>query len=302
MKLTQLKPVAFAMLLLGFLTSCANLDSTLFNPDSDLTAYKLNDNDGSLWYWTNPASYEIEDSMIHLLTVESQIPGESTSEEIHAVYLGNLQNIATDTVIVFCHGNTGNLDYYWNRISMLANIRSQHAYGVLAMDYRGFGLSSGTPTEDGMYADVDACLAWLAEQGLTGDRCILYGFSLGTAAELTANPRSLDPAMLILEAPFASADMLGQSSSNLNLSASFYTSYAIDNAEEIKKVEQPFLWMHGMADDYTDFETHGEVVWANYAGSRGMAVRVPDANHSFCPIVLGLDNYLEVLDDFIQGE
>ena len=52
-----------------------------------------------------------------------------------------------------------------------------------------------------MYQDADACLRWLESRGLTNDRLIIYGYSLGSAptCELTANPRSMSPNKIILE-------------------------------------------------------------------------------------------------------
>ena len=72
------------------------------------------------------------------------------TKKIHAVYLGNIADIATDTIILYCHGNRDHLDFYWPRIKLLANVGGKNRYGVLAMDYRGFGLSEGPATEEGM--------------------------------------------------------------------------------------------------------------------------------------------------------
>lgn len=289
--------VAIALLSFG----CFKMDSLLYNPEV-ITEYNYQNSDFD-WAWDYPEAYRTEDSMWHPLTVTSTIPGESSSETIHAVYIGDPARIATDTVIVFCHGNSRHIDAYVPWLVMLANVGGQNRYGVLAMDYRGYGLSTGTPTEEGMYTDVTACIDWLADRGLTGDRLALFGQSLGTASatELTANPRSLQPSWLILEAPFASSEMIGQSSTNLNMPAGFFTQLEIDNAEEIRKVEEPFMWMHGTADDFLDYEAHGQTVWNNYEGSRGLAVPVEGARHSDPPAVYGLSNYIETIAGFIQN-
>lgn len=280
---------------------CFKMDSLLYNPEV-ITEYNYQNSDFD-WAWDYPETYRTADSMWHPLTVTSTIPEEGSSETIHAVYVGDPSRIATDTVIVFCHGNSRHIDAYVPWIVMLANVGGQHRYGVLAMDYRGYGLSTGTPSEEGMYADVTACIDWLAERGLTSDRFAIFGQSLGTASatELTANPRSLEPSWLILEAPFASAEMIGQSSTNLNMPSGFFTQLQIDNAEEIKKVEQPFLWIHGTADDFLDYEAHGQTVWNNYSGSRGLAVPVEGARHSDPPAIYGLSNYIETISGFIQN-
>jgi alpha/beta superfamily hydrolase len=193
------------------------------------------------------------------------------------------------------------LDLYWNRIKLLANIGQKHRFGVLAFDYRGYGMSEGEPTESGMYADADACIKWLKAKGLTGDRLVFYGFSMGTACatKLTAEPRTLRPGKLILEAPFASAAVIAADAAVLNLPGSFLTDLKINNAEEIKSVQQPFLWIHGVEDDFVRMATHGEVVFKNYKGVKGVPVRVEGANHSTVPKTMGYPNYSKTMLDFL---
>ena len=91
------------------------------------------------------------------------------------------------------------MDFYWQRAKLLANVGGKNKYGVLMIDYRGYGMSEGKPSEEGMYTDVNTALNWLKKSGLTNDRLVMYGFSLGTApaCELTANTRDMVPSILI---------------------------------------------------------------------------------------------------------
>lgn len=193
------------------------------------------------------------------------------------------------------------MDFYWQRAKLLAHTRGKNHYGVMMMDYRGYGLSEGKPTEYGMYADVDACMKWLKEKGLTNNRLVIYGFSLGTASatELTANPGALIPSKLILEAPFASTSVLVQDASQLNMPSDYFTDVKVDNAEEIKKVSQPFLWLHGTADLFLNYKTHGEVVYNQYKGSYQEKFMVDGADHGEVPQKMGFEKYLEVVGSFI---
>jgi pimeloyl-ACP methyl ester carboxylesterase len=284
------------------LSGCFRMDGNLFNPDSDITEYQLtNTEPGSWWDFDHRPEYEIADSMARLITLESQAPDETAPTTIYAVYLGDPARISTDTVILYLHGNGGNLDAYWHRSAVLAHLGWPHRFGVLAVDYRGYGLSEGSPTEAGLYADTQAGIDWLEGMGLTGDRLLMYGYSMGTApaTELTANPQTLVPGWLVLEAPFASAAVMGQDGTGLAMPGSYFTNLKIDNAEEIRKVDQPFFWIHGTADDFLDFENHGEVVWRNYSGSRGMDVRVEGADHGDCVGTLTPQVYSDRLLDFI---
>lgn len=194
------------------------------------------------------------------------------------------------------------MDFYWQRAKLLAHTRGKNHYGVMMMDYRGYGLSAGKPSENGMYADVDACMKWLKEKGLTNDRLIIYGFSLGTASatELTANPRTLIPSKLILEAPFASTSVMVQDASQLNMPSDYFTDVKVDNAEEIKKVNQPFLWLHGTSDLFLNYKTHGQVVYDHYKGSYQEKYLVDGADHGEVPKKMGFEKYLEVVGAFIM--
>lgn len=279
--------------------SCVRLDSQMFVPYTDIETYQLDAFTGKQEVDGLSSAYNIEDSLIEVFTIESDLNGDKA--DIYAVYVGDLSRIATDTVFLYLHGNTGHLDYYWNRIKLLANVGHKNRFGVLAIDYRGYGLSGGTPSEDGLYADADAALKWLKDKGLTDDRLIMYGFSMGTApaTELTANVRTLQPSKLLLEAPFASDEVMIQDASGLSLPGSYLSNLQIDNAEEIKKVEEPFFWIHGTADDYLAMETHGEVVYKNYRGIYSEAHRVEGGHHSDVPEVMGFEAYIEAVRAFV---
>jgi len=283
------------------LSSCLRLDANLFNNDNKIKEYKLDNYTGEQDFILD-ASYHIPDSLVHLFTLNSKLSTESSSEKIYAIYLGSISKIATDTVIMYCHGNKWHMDFYWQREKLLAHVGGKNHYGVLMIDYRGYGLSEGTPTEDGMYADVDAALQWLKLNGLSNQRLIIYGFSLGTApaCELTANPRSLTPSKIILEAPFASAAVMVADASQMSMPASFVTNLKIDNSEEIKKVNQPFMWMHGINDKFLSIKTHGQVVYDNYIGGYKEAHKIPGADHGEIPVKDGFTNYVNDIYTFIM--
>lgn len=280
------------------LSSCLRLDPFLYNPSTDIDGYYLDDFDGETEIQLD-ASYDLPDSTTHVFTLTSDLDGDLA--EIYAIYLGDIARIAQDTVILYLHGNAGHLDYYWPRIKLLGNVGGKNRFGVLAIDYRGYGLSEGTPTEEGLYVDTDAAMKWLKDNGLTDDRLVVYGFSLGSApaTELTANARTLQPSKLMLEAPFASDEVMAQDASGLSIPGSFLSNLQIDNGDEIRKVEEPFFWIHGTADSYLNMETHGEVVYGNYDGIYSEAHRVEGAEHSDVPAVMGYPEYTKAVEEFL---
>jgi pimeloyl-ACP methyl ester carboxylesterase len=230
-----------------------------------------------------------------------ELEGENFT--IHALYTGDISKISTDSVIMYCHGNAGNIDYYWARHKLLANLGGKTNYGVLQIDYPGYGLSTGKTTEANMYASVGRALEWLKEKGLTNDRFLMYGFSLGSApvCEITAKANyALTASRIMLEAPFASAEVMIQDAAILNFPGSYFVNLKIDNAEEIKTISKPFLWIHGIEDDFLNIETHGEVVYKNYSGTYSESHRIPGAGHSTVPSTMGYSSYSSTILNFIR--
>jgi uncharacterized protein len=157
--------------------------------------------------------------------------------------------------VVYFHGNGGNLSMW---LPILAGV---HASGlnVLAFDYRGYGRSTGSPTEQGLYRDTDAVLAELArlrreESRVSGgvQRPVIYwGRSLGgpVAAYATTVTR---PDGLILESTFPDkrAVLGGQFLlRTLNLLASF----RFETAQMLRGFDRPTLVMHGDADSVVPY-------------------------------------------------
>jgi pimeloyl-ACP methyl ester carboxylesterase len=287
------------MIAVVVLPGCFKLDDNLYNP-AKISAYRLDDYDGDTDFHLD-LSYRIPDSLVHILTLPSQAGDESASTTIYAIYIGSITRIATDTVILYCHGNKDHMDGYWTRAELLANTKGKNRFGVLMIDYRGYGMSEGEPSENGLYADADAAMKWLKNKGLSDSRLIIYGYSMGTApaTKLAAGSYSMKPSKLMLEAPFASAETMIQDASGLDMPGDFFTTLSVNNAEEIKSVSQPFFWIHGEADDFLNIDTHGQVVFDNYSGSYGEAHRIPGADHRTIQTTMGFQAYMDAVGNFI---
>ena len=223
-----MKKINTSLILLFSLASvnCFRLDSFFYSPNTDITEYKMDNYDKKEFILDS--SYNIDPSMVSIFTITSA-DDEGKPVEIYAMYLGDISRISSDKVVLYCHGNSGNMDYYWLRVKLLANMNGQHFYGLLTFDYQGYGLSKGTPSEENLYRDTDAAMSWLKNNGLTDDRLIIYGYSMGTdpCHEFNGKPRAMQPALLILESPFASADIMVQDGSGLALPGSYFTNQKI---------------------------------------------------------------------------
>lgn len=286
--------IVFLIIVFG-LTGCIKLNDIAFYNEA-ITDYLLDDYNTDLDFKLD-STYNVQN--IHEFSVNSN------GFDIAAIYIGELSDIDTDTIILYCHGQTRHMDHYWQRAKLLANCGGKERYGVLMFDYRGYGKSEGTPTEQGMYEDVRAAYQWLLNEGASSQRIIIYGFSLGSApaTDLAAYGMSNEfPVKLILESPFASTDFIAQESTLIEVSASYITDLEFDNAEKIKLVDQPLMWMHGIEDDYVAI-TNGEAIISNYSGSDSTYIRVEGANHGQdgVPQTMGYQNYLNSVQEFIES-
>ena len=145
-------------------------------------------------------------------------------------------------VILYFHGNGGNIGHRVQRMLRLA----REGYGVLMVEYRGYGGNPGTPTESGFYADARAALDFLEREGVAPSRLVLYGESLGSgvAVELAAQH---EVAGLILEAPFTSVAEVAQSRFPFVPAARMVID-RFDSQSRIGKVRSPILVLHGERD------------------------------------------------------
>lgn len=282
------------------LVSCKKvvLDSLAF-PSSKLESYEFeNYSEGEIELPSNLQLNPVERYLIPLTSTDAAT-GEAYT--IYGVYIGDTSKIATDTVIYYGHGQSKHMDNYWSRSALLANIGGQYNYGVFMIDYRGYGMSEGTSSEKGLSEDINAGLDWLISKGLSEERAVFYGYSLGAIPmiERTAFRNDFTPAKLICESPLASVENLAQSSVLLNVDGDFVTELNFLNAENMKYVQVPYMWIHGVEDDYVEIN-NGELIYANHTSGYKEAHRVEKAKHSDVPTIMGYEDYLAKVLTFIR--
>lgn len=293
-KLIRTKFWPFLMLL--FLTNgCLNLDPFLFTGEK-LDEYMLDSYTGER---------ECDDAIDTLgfvpdsETVQKEL--KSGSETIAAVILSKKKILSSnDTMILFFHGNYHHLDLYWPRARLLY----ETGYSVMIIDYRGYGKSTGVSTEEGIYEDGIAALNYIRDS-LGNPKIVLSSFSLGTlvGCEIASkyNVAPVQIISLILEAPIGSVETIAEDAVYLNIPGSYVSTYKGDNAQKIKNVSIPLLWIHGTKDDMLARQTNGQPIWDNYSGKGGYYVVVEGGLHSNLPKIIGYTSYIKCIRDFIIG-
>jgi fermentation-respiration switch protein FrsA (DUF1100 family) len=147
--------------------------------------------------------------------------------------------------VLYFHGNAGNFSERSKRFKQMVD----SGFGFLAMSYRGYAGSDGSPSESALVSDGLEIFDWLAARSNT---IVIYGESLGTgvAVEIAANRQAR---ALVLEAPFTAA---------LDIAAATYPWVPVGllmrdpflSREHIKNVEEPVLIIHGTADQVIPVE------------------------------------------------
>ncbi len=143
--------------------------------------------------------------------------------------------------LLFLHGNAGNASHRLPNAAELARLGCH----VLLLDYRGYGLSEGTVSEAGVYADARAGLSYLVEtRGIPERRVVVFGRSLGAAVAVDlAADRQL--AGVILESAFPSAEAVARAHFG-PLASLARGRFASD--QKIGRVRSPLLFFHGDRD------------------------------------------------------
>lgn len=150
---------------------------------------------------------------------------------------------ARELVLLYCHGNAGNIS---SRVHK-ANIYHQLGLNVLLFDYRGYGKSSGQPSEEGTYRDAEAAWRYLTEKKrFSPQAVIMYGESLGCAVALETALRH-PPGALLLESPFTSIPDMGREIYPW-LPVRWIAKTRYDNLAKIPRLKTPLLLMHSPKD------------------------------------------------------
>lgn len=282
------------------LVSCkkVNLDGLAF-PSEALTAYSFDayaDPEINI-----PDSFKVAPSDRHLIPLQSYSEETGQFYTIYGVYIGDTATLATDSVILYLHGQSRHNDFYWTRASLLSNITHKGKYGILMIDYRGYGMSAGTSTEKGLYEDANAAIDWLVNKGADPNKTFYYGFSLGAipVIDRAAYRSDFKPRKIILESPLASVQNLTQSSTVINVNSKFVTNLEFNNAEKIKDVTMPLMWLHGVEDTYVNI-SNGELIFANHGGTYKEAHRIEGSDHAEVPVVMGYAAYLNALETYLD--
>jgi len=173
-------------------------------------------------------------------------------------------------LVIYFHGNGGALNLRADRFRWLA----ADGVGVLGLSYRGYGGSSGAPSETGFLLDASAAYDFAAAR-FPPARIVLWGESLGTGVAVAlAAERPIGG--LILDAPFTSAADVGAAAYPF-VPVRWFIKDSFRSDQRIKRITAPLLVLHGEQDGIIPIR-FGERLFA-LANEPKQMVRFPSGGH-----------------------
>ncbi len=201
--------------------------------------------------------------------------GNAEAERIHAWWMPQADPNAP--ALLYLHGSRWNLTGSSFRIAKWREM----GFSVLAIDYRGFGQSTGElPTETKAYEDAELAWNWLKDKIPDARQRYLYGHSLGgaVAINLASKLAPHEAAGLITESTFTSVPDVVSASPYGWLPVGFLISQRFEALEKIKKVSLPKLILHGTSDNIIPHTMGDELFKA--ASEPKRLVKFDGASHS----------------------
>jgi hypothetical protein len=193
--------------------------------------------------------------------------------------------------LLYLHGNGGNIGHRLDPIEVFHRL----GLNVLIIDYRGYGASSGKPSEEGTYQDALAAWHWLTQhQHIEPQRIVFFGESLGgsVAAWLAARHA---PAGLVMYASFTSVPEMAQALYPI-FPASRLARYRYDTRAALGNVNCPVLILHSPEDEIIPFSHAQALLEAAHEPKRLVELR---GGHNDA-LLVSRETYARAVGAFLQ--
>jgi len=229
---------------------------------------------------------------------------EITPDDLHLnyrdVYLNSLDGEklhgwffptdASHPVIMISHGNACNISHMLD----YANILTKKNLQVFLFDYRGYGRSTGAPSEKGVYMDAQAAYDYLVnKERIVADNIILFGQSLGAATAIDVAIKN-HIRSIIIEGAFTSTKDMSKTMFPMNI-VSFILPSNYNNLKKIAQITVPKLIIHGEDDEIVPFSMGKRLFEASMDPKYFYAIKAAAHNDTF---IVGGKKYFEDLAYF----
>jgi fermentation-respiration switch protein FrsA (DUF1100 family) len=251
-------------------------DQLLFQPSSRLLATP---DDAGMEYETVQLNTD-DGETLHGWWIPAADVSRETSPDERAMH-----------TLLFFHGNAGNIS------GRLESVQQFHRLGlnVLIVDYRGYGQSSGSPSEEGIYRDAAACWEYLtAEREIVSEDIVVFGRSMGGGPATWLAARHT-PGAVILESVFTNVPDVGAHHYSF-LPVRALATNQFDNESRVADIDAPKLFIHSREDRIVPFELGRRVYEAAMEPKQFLEIQ-GGHNDGF---LVSSDTYLETIDSFLE--
>ncbi len=237
----------------------------------------------SLFYWPTSALYS--DPWQEDIPFENIFFKSEDGTQLHSWLLKHKGAQNSKGLVTFFHGNAQNLTAHAPIVAWLTS----HGYDVFLFDYRGYGLSEGSPSPSRIELDARAALEYSQEilKRLGGPRWIVFGQSLGgaiAAKTMASSPYQARADLLVLDSTFPSYYNLAKE--KLSEAPLLYPFYPLlpflipdqyDSGPHLAEIKIPTLVIHGESDRVIP-QIHGQQIYDKLRTQKWIWI-IPNSHH-----------------------
>ena len=199
-----------------------------------------------------------------------------------------------DITWIWFHGNAGNISH---RVDNLVALHRRLGVNIFIFDYRGYGRSKGSISEQGAYRDAKSALDYVhSRTDLDDRRIVLFGRSMGCAVAVEMASRT-KPYAVILESPFTSVQAMAKRVYPFFPGIGLLARTKLDSLAKIGDVKSPIMILHGDRDDIVPISMGKELFEAANPPKRFYTIEGAGHNDTYA---VGGTAYYEALASFLD--
>ena len=196
-------------------------------------------------------------------------------------------------MVIYFHGNAGNLYHRIDEASEIYNM----GHNVIISGYRGYGRSTGEPTEDGVYIDGRTVLEYVSGTlNYKQENIYIYGRSIGTAAAVEISQNITMGGVILITPLSSAADFISEKYTAILAGAG---GNHFNSIGKIRNLKSPILIIHGTDDEVVPFN-HGVKLYEAYQGKKQF-VSIPGGGHNDLEFI-NPELYWNSVKSFIGGK
>ncbi|CAF0830008.1 unnamed protein product [Rotaria sordida] len=240
-----------------------------------------------------PDDYNMDYESIYLQTPDGEF--------IHSYWIYQMGEVNSTMTVLYLHGAGGNISH---RLEVLRLFYENLHCNILIIDYRGFGKSSGSPTELGLYIDAQTAYDYLIyKQKILPENIIVLGTSLGAsvAIQLVSDPLN-HVKLAIFENAFISVPEIAKyfltyAKSVIGITKSIGFIYLFDSLTKVRRIECPCMYLTGLLDPIIPPWMSNTLYNETRSSSKRQLYEFPFGKHNDLPI---MKDYFENIQTFIN--